>query len=173
MDDNKYRSWKIAFKWIGLVGVIVSGLWAVHKYSEDKAKEQNSFVFQHQASLYWDVSRVAASLAASRDEKTRKEAEERFLQLFYGELAGVEDRRVELATIAFDKCWESNGKTCEREGENQYGQKIDLGKLRAKAQPTIEYLALEIGACTRSALVETRKVEFGKMEPVFATCPYD
>src|SRR6266446_9696150 len=82
MDEYKYKRWGIILKVAGLVGVILSGLWAVHTYSEDKTKEQNSFIFQHQATAYWDVSRVAASLAASRDEKTKKEAEERFLQLF-------------------------------------------------------------------------------------------
>jgi hypothetical protein len=172
MDEYKYKRWGIILKVAGLVGVILSGLWAVHTYSEDKTKEQNSFIFQHQATAYWDVSRVAASLAASRDEKTKKEAEERFLQLFYGELAGVEDRRVELATIAFDKCWESKGGKCEREPVDQHDKKINLARLLVK-KPTIETLALEIGACTRSALEETRKVQFGKMEPVSTSCPYD
>ena len=163
----------VVFQWIGLATVVASGIWAVLKYSEDKTKEQNSFVFQHQATVYWDVSRVAASLAASRDEKTREEMEERFLQLFYGELAGVEDRRVELATIAFDKCWESKGSKCEREPVDQREKPIDLDKLRVKSKPTIENLALEISACTRSALAETREVQFGKVEPVFTNCPYD
>jgi hypothetical protein len=80
-------------------------------YSEDRKrdaehleellmKEQKAAMLQRKATLYADVSRVAATLAASKNEKTRQEAEERFLQLFYGELAGVEDRSVELATIA-------------------------------------------------------------------------
>jgi hypothetical protein len=35
MDESKYRLWNIIFKWIGLAGLVISGLWAIHKYSED------------------------------------------------------------------------------------------------------------------------------------------
>ena len=50
MDEYKYKRWGIILKVAGLVGVILSGLWAVHTYSEDKTKEQNSFIFIQEAS---------------------------------------------------------------------------------------------------------------------------
>jgi hypothetical protein len=110
------------------------------------------------------------TLAASKNEKTRQEAEERFLQLFYGELAGVEDRSVELATIAFDDCWEKKGANCRRGQFDQRGELILPEKL-PKSPALLENLALEIGSCTRTALEQAG--HFETKVPAITGCPYD
>ncbi len=188
MDENTHRKWDVIFKWFGLLVVLGSAWWTVHKYREDRSneamqleaartKEQNAFVFQHQATLYFDASRAAATLATSNDGKALKDAGERFRQLYWGELVVVEDRRVELAMIAFQRCLISKAKDkgadCERSPVNQRGQSIDIEKLNAEVPPTLQDLSLEIGACMRTALQQGRGISFGKVEPAITTCPYD
>lgn len=194
MDENTHRKWDIIFKWIGLFAVLASAWWTVHKYREDRSfelkqleeartKDQNSFIFQHQATLYFDASRAAATLATSIDPKasdakaidakTLRNARERFAQLYWGELVIVEDRRVELAMIAFQRCLLKEGVACERVNVNQYERPIDTKKLDAESKPTLQNLSLEIGACTRTALQEGRGIRFGQVKSAITTCPYD
>jgi hypothetical protein len=192
MDENTHRMWDITFKWIGLIGVLASAWWTVHKYREDKAteatkseearkREQDSFILQHQATLYFDASRAAATLATSKDAKNLHDARERFNQLYWGELVTVEDRRVELAMIAFQNCLLKRDKdknaTCERVSVNEYDQPLNLEKLSKDSEPVLENLSLEIGACTRTALKNAWKIEFGleraSTKQAITTCPYD
>src|ERR1700676_1001765 len=111
MDDNHYRSWKIRFKFFSLGVVIIGAWWTAYTYFHDKSiesenlqeartKDQNSFVFQHQAALYFETARAAATIATALDPKaadakaidakTLKYARGRFAQLFWGELAAIE-----------------------------------------------------------------------------------
>lgn len=145
-------------------------------------KEQNSFVFQHQATLYFDATRAAATIATgiaegtgvgdqkTISEKTLQDARERFAQLYYGEMAAVEDRRVELAMISFQSCLLLKGIACKRERVNQYGDPNDH---EIDTEPALQNLALEIGACTRTALEQGRGIQLGLVKPAITRCPYD
>jgi hypothetical protein len=201
MDENTKRMWDVIFKWIGLFGVLASAWWTVHTYRADKlseseklataridelkksdmarTNEQNSFIFQQQATLLLDAPRAASALATSKDPKSLQDARQRFNQLYWGELVVVEDRRVELAMIAFQRCLllKDKKKTAScagvRPDQNQHKKPIDIQQLDVDVQPTLENLSLEIGACARTALIEGRKVTFGQVEPAITTCPYD
>jgi len=189
MTEEVHRKWDIIFKWFGLVAVLASAGWTVHSYRESRAseleqrkyaqgkdeeartKDQNSFIFQRQAMLYLDATRAAAAIATSADRQTLHEMGERFKQLYWGELVVVEDRRVELAMIAFGLCWAKDGKDCKRITQNQFGKPIDPAQI--KAEPLLRNFALELAACTRSALKKDRGIVFGEVSAANTTCPYD
>ena len=201
MTEETHRTWDIIFKWLGLVGVLASAWWTVHSYNQNRAlelaqqkytqqkdeeartKDQNAIVFQHQATLYFDAAQAAATIATAMDPtaldrnaitpKALKDAQERFVQLYWGELVIVEDRRVELAMIAFQRCLIKKGAKCKRVDVNEYDKPIDTKKLGAEAKPSLQNLSLEIGACTRTALQEDRKIQFGHVKSAITVCPYD
>ena len=202
MDEATHRKWDIIFKWFGLVGVLAGGWWTVYTYrhsrdseleqqkytqkkdEEARTKEQNSFIFQHQANLYFEAARTAATLATALDpasddrramgSSTLAKDRERFEQLYWGELVVVEDRRVEMAMVAFRSCLQNHGKKCERPQVNQHGQPIDPTLLKKVGEEaTLSRLALELAACTRSALQEDRKIQFGAVQVALSVCPYD
>lgn len=54
-----------------------------------------------QLELYGETAKVAARIATSGDEAELSDARSRFWQLYWGELALVEDRDVEAAMVAF------------------------------------------------------------------------
>jgi hypothetical protein len=56
---------------------------------------------ERQLSFYLEATRVAAIIAVSREENAVCLATHRFKELFWGELAMVEDERVEIAMLAF------------------------------------------------------------------------
>jgi hypothetical protein len=201
MTEDAQRKWDVIFKWFGLIGVLVGGWWTVHTYidgknremnqqkyvqgkdEEDRTKEQNGFVFERQASLYLEVSRSAATIAIALDPysdskkvidaKTLKEARERFEEIYWGELAVVEDRRVEIAMVAFRDCLQNNGENCERPHNNQYEKPMDKSVVLQLDDPILRNFALELAACTRSALMKDRGIRFGQVEQALTFCPYD
>jgi hypothetical protein len=115
------------------VAVLASAWWTVHSYNQSRAlelvqqkytqqkdeeartKDQNSFVFQHQATLYFETARAAATIATALDPKAvdrntitanaLKDARGRFAQLYWGELVIVEDRRVDLRRLRFKNAY--------------------------------------------------------------------
>jgi len=201
MTEETHRRWDIVFKWLGLVSVLASAAWTVHSYNQSRAleleqqkytqqkdeeartKDQNSFVFQHQATLYFDTARAAATIATALDPnaldrktvtaKALIDARERFAQLYWGELVIVEDRRVELAMITFQRCLLKNGKNCARADVDEYGKRLEPEKLNAGGDANLQNLSLEIGACVRTALQEGRKIQFGQVKSAITACPYD
>jgi hypothetical protein len=97
MDENAHRKWDIVFKWIGLLTIAVGASWTVYIYFENKTDEfrkqqeaskrdHDSYIFQHQAALYFDATRAAGALATSHDSKVLADARQRFDQLYWGEL---------------------------------------------------------------------------------------
>ena len=201
MDEGTHRKWDIVFKWLGLSGVLLSAWWTVHTYqhtrevelqqqkytqekdNEARTKEQNSFIFQHQATLYFDASKTAATLAAANapnssyrnniSKKAAEEALQRFEQLYWGEMVVVEDRRVELAMISFRNCLLHKGVDCSRLPNNQNGKPISQDLIEKLLEPTLLNLSLELAACTRTALQEDRKIQFGSVQEAITRCPYD
>lgn len=192
MERDKRETWDLIFKWISLCALMISAIWTYYKYRDDrridlthrqqevakdvadKQKELNSFIFQRQANLYFDAARTAATLAKSADPKRLSEARERFNELFYGELVVVEDRRVELAMIAFHRCLPFSGEKCERPLKNQFKQDICPKKQFETYQaPVLSNLSLELAACTRAALQDDRKIQFGNQADATTSCPYN
>ena len=183
MTEDTHRAWDIIFKWMGLYAVLLSAWWTVHTYNQGRTKEQNSFVFQHQATLYFEATRAAATLAmaldtASDDDQAMssdslKAERERFEQLYWGELGAVEDRLIELAMMSFRSCLMQDGKNCEREEINQFGKPISKDVLKKLHDPLLLNMSLELAACTRTALEEDRGISLGATKQAAAICPYD
>lgn len=63
-----------------------------------------------QLELYGEAAKVAARIATTEDHKELSEATTRFWQLYWGELALVEDRDVEAAMVAFGDVLKSGAK---------------------------------------------------------------
>jgi hypothetical protein len=213
MTEETHRKWDIIFKWFGLLGVIFAGIWTFYTYYQNRkadiekqgdirkeekiahTKDQNSFIFQHQASLYLDAARSAATLALgldpnrrdtrATDAKALSVARQRFEELYWGELVIVEDRRVEMAMVVFRECMLSNGKNCNRLDINQDSKRIDPKILAKLGYPSLLNFSLELAACTRSALEDDRDIDFGELKTSddmkvsensrkrSTVCPYD
>lgn len=90
-------------KIISLLIAIPAFALALLKFVRDRWLETNKPFLERQLSLYAEATRVASILATSRDPILREPAHTRFAELFWGELAMVEDHEVELAMIAFRK----------------------------------------------------------------------
>jgi hypothetical protein len=73
----------------------------IEREKERALREQESKkpFWQKQVDLYFDASNAVSTLINSTDAVKRQQAEDRFWQLFYGELVIVEDQNVERAMI--------------------------------------------------------------------------
>jgi hypothetical protein len=97
----------------------------------------------------------------------------RFEQLFWGELVVVEDRRVEMATLAFRACLQKDGRTRNPVTVNQFGRSIGPDVAKKLGDPVLVNFVLELAACTRSALEKDRQIVFGALEDSLTVRPYD
>ena len=106
------------FKILGLLGAIGSFAWGVFVWRDKSEQELRAAKLEHdraaetrrveatkpflerQLSLYKEATQVAAVMATSDDREELKKATARFWRLYWGELALVEDRHVELAMKA-------------------------------------------------------------------------
>jgi hypothetical protein len=178
MDENTHRKWDIIFKWIGLLTIAFGAGWTAYTYFENKTyefhkqqevskRDHDSYIFQHQATLYFDATRVTGTLATSHDSKGLADARQRFEQLYWGELVVVEDRRVELAMISFRECL-MDSDSCFRREKTQYEKPV-AGELKS----TLLNLSLDLGACTRESLRKGWEISFGQVEAARTKCPYD
>ena len=113
--DRLEAVWKI----LGVLGTVVAFLWGIYTYQDTAAKqlererleserlsetrriEATKPFLERQLTLYTDVSKVAATLGTSGDETEKAKARKRFWELYWGELALVENRDVEAAMVAF------------------------------------------------------------------------
>jgi hypothetical protein len=119
-----------------------------------------------------EAARAASTLAISSDPTKIEAATTRFRELYFGELVVVEDRRVELAMIAFESCLEQTG--CIRRDHDQHGNLLTAETLATKYGPAIRTnLSLELSACIRTALQQDRGIQFGNTANAQTTCPYD
>jgi nitrogen-specific signal transduction histidine kinase len=57
--------------------------------------------------MYKEAARLASTIASTTDEKKKAEALDRFWSLYWGELALVEDARVEAAMVKFGQALNS------------------------------------------------------------------
>ena len=97
-----------ALKTAGVLVAVAGFVWGVYQYFDKRDREiENARVaaarpfLERQLALYTDASRSAAVIATSDDAAERAKAEARFWELYWGELALVEDRTVEAAMVAF------------------------------------------------------------------------
>ena len=74
---------------------------ADQRIAETRRVEATKPFLERQLRLYTEAAQVAARIATSRDQSATDEAVERFWQLYWGELALVENEAVEGAMKAF------------------------------------------------------------------------
>ena len=74
---------------------------------EQRKEEARKPYLERQLQLYTEAGRSAAIIASSNSEVARRQAEERFWALYWGELAMVEDKAVEGAMAAFGNALQS------------------------------------------------------------------
>lgn len=108
-------------KILGLVGALASFAWGVYQWrvksdrelaqarseadrvAASRKIEATKPFLERQLKLYTEVSQVAATLSTSADSGERGKATKRFWELYWGELALVENREVEAAMVELGK----------------------------------------------------------------------
>jgi len=73
------------------------------RYEETRRIEATKPFLERQLKLYTEASQATAVLATSQDDATRNGARKRFWELYWGELALVENEIVEAAMVAFGR----------------------------------------------------------------------
>lgn len=103
-------------KTLSLVGAAVAFGWGVVQFvanqgaqAETRRIEATKPFLERQLKLYTEATQAAATLAVSEKPDELYRASERFWSLYWGELALVEDKRVEAAMVRFGRALESGG----------------------------------------------------------------
>ena len=91
---------------LGVLGAVASFLWGIHVWkgqeirtAETRRIEATKPFLERQLKLYTEASQVVAVLATSQDPEETLGARKRFLQLYWGELALVENDDVAKAMV--------------------------------------------------------------------------
>jgi hypothetical protein len=118
-------------KILGLFGALASFVWGVYQWrvKSDQELAQARFeadrvaasrkieatkpFLERQLKLYTEVSQVAATLSTSSDTAERGRANKRFWELYWGELALVENREVEVAMVEIGEALGRSGPQSE------------------------------------------------------------
>jgi hypothetical protein len=121
-------------RWATIVPLLIAALtfaWGVYQYfrSEEARHEQlrgereaeavrrrieaTRPFLERQLQLYTDATRSAAIIATAPGGEDVRKANARFRELFWGELALVEDRSVEAAMVGFQRALESDAPPAE------------------------------------------------------------
>jgi hypothetical protein len=108
-----------ALKLVGALGALLSFAWGVwvwrdqsisrlrqtetenERLAESRRVEATKPFLERQLKLYTEAAQVAALIATSSDASTVVKSTERFWQLYWGELALVENREVEAAMVQY------------------------------------------------------------------------
>jgi hypothetical protein len=128
-EITTYQWWDLAIKGVGgLVALIGAGI-ALFKYFTEKRKEnetakiesQKSFLTKQQE-IYFDLLAVSASIATktqdiatkTQDDEHRKDAVDKFWQLYWGEFPVVADDKVSIAAWNFAEVLKNDSSNAAR-----------------------------------------------------------
>jgi hypothetical protein len=143
-------------KTAGALVAVAGFVWGVYQYFDNRDRElENAQVearrpfLDRQMTLYTDATRAVALIATSEDAAERANAEQRFWELYWGELALVEDSRVEAAMVAFKN-----------------------GLVGKAGQPKMQQLSLDLAHACRDSLAEAWGVELWR-RPGAQSVPQD
>ncbi len=99
-----------SIKALSLIGAVVTFAWGVYQFiaaqhgqSETRRIEATKPFLERQLKLYTDATQATATLATSSRPEEIDAATKRFWSLYWGELALVEDQRVEAAMVQFGR----------------------------------------------------------------------
>jgi hypothetical protein len=104
-------------KVLTLIGGVIAFGWGVYQFmmnqrgqSETRRIEATRPFLDRQLKLYTDATQAAATIATSTSNEEVTGARARFWSLYWGELALVEDNRVEAAMVEFGRALEAGAK---------------------------------------------------------------
>jgi hypothetical protein len=108
-----FESW---VKVLSLLGGVITFGYGVFQYIHNEQRQVESRrveatkpFLERQLKLYTEATQAAATLATSDNEAERMAALKRFWSLYWGELALVEDRKVEAAMVQLGKGLQEKG----------------------------------------------------------------
>ena len=81
-----------------------------HTQAETRRIEATRPFLDRQLKLYTEASQAAATLATSKNSEDTAAANQRFWSLYWGELALVENKRVEAAMVEFGRALEQGSR---------------------------------------------------------------
>jgi len=97
-------------KALSLLGAVVAFAWGVIQFvASQQAQEETRRIeatkpfLERQLKLYTEATQAAATLATSKNRQELDAATKKFWSLYWGELALVEDKRVEAAMVQFGR----------------------------------------------------------------------
>lgn len=101
-------------KTLTLLGAVVAFGWGVIQFianqraqAETRRIEATKPFLERQLKLYTEATQAAATLATSKKPEELDSASKKFWSLYWGELALVEDKRVEAAMVQFGRALEA------------------------------------------------------------------
>ena len=125
MAPTSLEAW---IKILTLVGAVVAFIWGAYQFlatqraqAETRRIEATRPFLDRQLKLYTEATQAASTLAVSSSTEEVSLAKQHFWSLFWGELALVEDKRVEAAMVGFGRALDE-GKT----GNELRGSSLEL-----------------------------------------------
>ena len=95
-------------KIVSTLVAVATFAWGVIQFTASQAQqaetrriEATKPFLERQLAMYTEATRLASTIATTSDEKKKAEALDRYWSLYWGELALVEDARVEGAMVKF------------------------------------------------------------------------
>jgi hypothetical protein len=111
MDENRARTWDFILKIVGMVGIAIGAAFTYWQYFDGVERQERTArleaqkpFFSQRQELYGDATRTVAQLATSRDPVALKKAEDTFWLLYWGPLASVESKEVEMLMVQMGNC---------------------------------------------------------------------
>jgi hypothetical protein len=111
----KKENAETVIKWLGVLIALGGFLWGVTSFmltariqAEARRLESRKIFLDRQLELYTEATQVAATLATSTDAAKLETAQNRFWELYWGELSMVENRSVEGAMVEIHSCLNRN-----------------------------------------------------------------
>ena len=105
---------EVWIKALSILGAVVAFCWGVFQFisgqnvqAETRRIEATKPFLERQLKLYIEATQAAAMLATAENSDELDVANKKFWLLYWGELALVEDKRVEAAMVQFGRALES------------------------------------------------------------------
>ena len=116
---------EVWIKALSILGAVVAFCWGVFQFVsgqnaqvETRRIEATKPFLERQLKLYTEVTQAAAILATSRKPDELDVANKKFWTLYWGELALVEDKKVEAAMVQFGQALEAGSVGKQLEGHS-------------------------------------------------------
>lgn len=141
----------ILSKWISSISAFVALgtlIWSVGTYGMNARREFEKPYYEKQMTLYFEISRVASTLATSHSEEERTKAYNRFLVLYWGEAYLVNNFEVERSMTHFYTQLVSSKDSVDRD---------DIEEL--------QHLSYQLTRALRKSLSDTWPVPKGNLRP--------